>query len=52
MMKLRNPWGKTEYKGKGCETDNKFWDGVKQNVKDRMRPAVGVNDGVFSMPYE
>ena len=39
MMKLRNPWGKTEYKGKGCETDNEFWDGVKQNVKERMRPA-------------
>ena len=51
-MRLRNPWGKTEYTGFASETDNEFWNGVQQNMKDRLRPAVGVNDGDFSMPFE
>ena len=52
IMRLRNPWGKTEYKGFASENDNQFWDGVNQTQRDRMRPAVGVNDGDFTMPYE
>jgi hypothetical protein len=52
MMRLRNPWGKTEYQGRGCETDNEFWNGVTDEaVKKRMRPQVGSNDGDFSMPF-
>ena len=28
IMRLRNPWGKTQYKGFACETDTDFWEGV------------------------
>ena len=31
MLKLRNPWGNTEWEGEGCEKDKAFWDKVVPN---------------------
>lgn len=48
---MRNPWGKTEYTGYGSESDTKFWEGVPENFREQMRPPVGVDDGVFTIPF-
>ena len=28
MLKIRNPWGDTEWEGEGCETDMEFWKNI------------------------
>jgi len=33
MMKLRNPWGYNEWKGKGHEADHAFWARVPHDQK-------------------
>lgn len=53
MVKLRNPWGNTEWEGRGSERDQGFWARIKESREKaiflgRREP----NDGIFFMEYE
>lgn len=32
MLKIRNPWGKREYTGKGRESDHSFWAKIPESA--------------------
>ena len=54
MLKIRNPWGKREYKGVGRESDYDFWSRIVEGAeKDRFLAGnIEVkNDGMFFMHY-
>ena len=51
LLKIRNPWGKREWQGRGSESDSHFWSKIpaseKQNIGFQEK-----NDGIFYMLYE
>jgi calpain-15 len=51
MMRLRNPWGDTEYSGFASESDSKFWSQVPKEIKAQMLPGESANDGDFVIPF-
>ena len=52
VLKLRNPWGRTEYKGFASEHDTDFWNEVPADQKEKILPKKGANDGVFTIPVD
>ena len=52
LVKMRNPWGKYEWKGAWSDT-SKEWD-ENPIVKARLRPNLGegADDGTFWMPFD
>jgi hypothetical protein len=36
MIKLRNPWGSIEWKGKASKDDVKFWQNINPYDKERI----------------
>ena len=52
IMRMRNPWGNTETSGFANENDSEFWNGVDAKTQKLMRPAVGKNDGDFTLTFE
>ena len=53
MVKLRNPWGNTEWDGEGSETDKDFWSGIVSldRKKKFLTNNCITNDGVFYMTF-
>ena len=51
ILKLRNPWGETEYKGFASESDSAFWGKVPEDVRRAILPEKN-DDGIFTIPYE
>jgi calpain-15 len=52
ILRLRNPWGKTEYKGFASEYDEDFWADVPKEVQAKILPKKESNDGDFTIPIE
>ena len=50
LVKLRNPWGHTEYLGNYSENDP-FWNSVDPKVKQKIFD-IKENDGIFIMPFD
>ena len=36
LIKLRNPWGQKEWRGRCSDFDNEFWDQVSQEDKEHL----------------
>ncbi|CAG5110499.1 Oidioi.mRNA.OKI2018_I69.chr2.g4898.t1.cds [Oikopleura dioica] len=51
MIKLRNPWGKTEWTGNWSDDDRENWRRVRKKEKKRIG-FTKANDGAFWMSYE
>ena len=53
MLKLRNPWGNTEWEGEGCEKDMQFWSSVVSNEAKNnfLRGSSINNDGIFYIRF-
>ena len=47
LVKVRNPWGKREWKGEWCDSDPKWTQYMKDQVK-----YVDANDGTFFIAFE
>lgn len=47
LVKLRNPWGKCEWKGSWNDNDPKWNDQLKNTIGD----IGNMDDGIFCMPY-
>ena len=50
LVKLRNPWGHTEYVGNYSENDQ-FWNSVDPKTKQQIFDTKE-NDGLFVMPFD
>jgi calpain-15 len=50
-MRMRNPWGQTEYSGFASESDTKFWGQVPKETKDKILPKREADDGDFVLPF-
>ena len=48
-MKLRNPWGEMEYKGKFSEYDEPFWSKVDPMSKLAIFKKRNEDDGIFTI---
>lgn len=51
IMRMRNPWGQTEYTGFASEADAKFWSQAPPEAKAKLIPSGGVDDGDFAIPF-
>jgi hypothetical protein len=53
MLKLRNPWGDTEWEGEGCEKDKTFWKNIveSQDKVSFLSNFTNSNDGIFYITY-
>jgi len=51
IMRLRNPWGDTEYKGYASEDDTKFWSQAPAECRKKLMPEPNCNDGDFAIPF-
>jgi hypothetical protein len=49
VLKLRNPWGDTEYMGKYSEYDDGFWSKVDPLSKTIIFKKASENDGIFTI---
>lgn len=49
LVKLRNPWGNTEYKGKYSEHDEVFWSRVDPMTKLAIFNKKNEDDGIFTI---
>lgn len=47
LLKIRNPWGRFEWKGEWCDTSDKWTDALRLQFKHEKK-----DDGVFFMAYE
>ena len=51
MLKLRNPWGKKEWQGRGSDKDYEFW----SQLSFREKEEVGFkdkNEGIFFITWD
>ena len=48
LIKLRNPWGREEYKGNWSDTDSRWTDALRAEVNIESN----VDDGIFFVPLE
>jgi hypothetical protein len=48
MVKLRNPWGSTEWNGKASSKDKEFWDNMDQKDVEKLGHNLA-DDGIFFM---
>jgi hypothetical protein len=46
LVRVRNPWGQGEFESGQWDDDGPGWDQYPE-VKDALKPALGVDDGVF-----
>lgn len=51
ILRLRNPWGETEYTGKGSEHDKKFWNHAPEEIRKKLMPPPDSDDGDFTIPF-
>lgn len=51
VVKLRNPWGEQEWKGKWSD-GNEIWETVSQGEKERVGYTNNSHDGIFFMTYD
>ena len=53
MLKLRNPWGNTEWEGEGGEKDKDFWDKVVPHEAKSafLKDQTVNNDGIFYIRF-
>jgi hypothetical protein len=53
MLKLRNPWGNTEWQGEGCESDLKFWGRISKTKSacEFLRNSTINDDGIFFIKF-
>lgn len=53
MLKLRNPWGNTEWGGEGNEADARFWGSMLPTEEkiDFLKGISSNNDGIFYMTF-
>ena len=49
ILKLRNPWGDTEYTGRHSECDNEFWSKVDPLQRIAIFKKRHEDDGIFTM---
>jgi len=48
LFKLRNPWGRGEWKGKWNDNDNDNW---TQDIKEQLN-VVNSDDGIFYIEWD
>ena len=51
ILKLRNPWGNREWKGRANDGDRQFWAAISAADRQNMGVSQG-NDGTFFMVWE
>jgi hypothetical protein len=51
MVKMRNPWGKYEWKGRASDSDLLFWNKISEEDKQMMGYGVK-DDGIFFMTWD
>lgn len=54
VLKLRNPWGNTEWKGEGNESDSKFWNMIRNTQEKQLflKDFCVNNDGIFYILFK
>ncbi len=51
LVRLRNPWGKGEFKGAWSDSDNN-WSYVDPAEKQRLGFDLNKDDGIFFIPFD
>jgi hypothetical protein len=53
-LKLRNPWGNTEWTGEACETDKNFWSQIAPTEERTLflKDWTINNDGIFFILFK
>jgi hypothetical protein len=54
ILKLRNPWGNTEWTGEGCESDRAFWSLIAPSEEKShfLKDKTISNDGIFYILFK
>lgn len=52
MIKLRNPWGDTEYLGKFNFNDDSFWNSIDPKMKKQIFAEGTMNNGIFMISLD